>query len=392
MICTNRWLEKERERESVCFDHWRWEWVRNIVLLVRWPKDWIDRNADVLDPRRHSVSRHNHNCRSVRTSTSSRSVPDLRRERHNQSFVSSSPLNFTYPMSDSSLPPIWKAKSDECSLKRRHSLNAVDPQMQRIEVRRIDTESTRITSNELTLGVSEEKDDRNDHREKRRRRIYPIISRPWFFESFFALFSINETIWWHGETWSIDRELSVPRSTMKTSIEHLPFSLTGGTRLSDELLNISSRDLPNRFHVDQIRRSGRTGQTAKFDRLSVNDDVRQFFGHEYCGDFRHDRCCRLVRLQQMMSIDRTAALQSLSGFRIDNAVPTSIGSSARKEEQLDWIFDTKRFLQIIIGFGIRSSTTGDGWILLQLIDRRIRDGVRPLWPSSSEWFVVVLID
>jgi hypothetical protein len=39
---------------------------------------------------------------------------------------------------------------------------------------------------------------------------YPIISTAWFLLNFFALFSINDTIWWEGETWSIDRELSVP--------------------------------------------------------------------------------------------------------------------------------------------------------------------------------------
>lgn len=168
----------------------------------------------------------------------------------------------------------------------------------------------------------------------------------------------------------------MPRSIRKKSIEDLPLSLTGGTRLSDELLNISSRDFPNRFHVDRIRR---IGQTSKFDCLSVNDDVRQFFRHEHGGDFRHDRCCRLVRLQQMMSIDRTAALQPLSGLRIDNAVPTSIGSPAEKEEQFDRIISAKRFLQIVLGFGIRrSSATGNGWILLQMIDGRIRDGIRSL--------------
>lgn len=45
--------------------------------------------------------------------------------------------------------------------------------------------------------------------------LYMIMSIGWFLESFFALFSIKETIWWDGDTWSIERELSVPRRIRK---------------------------------------------------------------------------------------------------------------------------------------------------------------------------------
>ena len=54
------------------------------------------------------------------------------------------------------------------------------------------------------------KHDRWSVIEKKSFLSYVIISIPWFLHNFFALFSIKETIWWQGETWSIDRELSVP--------------------------------------------------------------------------------------------------------------------------------------------------------------------------------------
>ena len=52
---------------------------------------------------------------------------------------------------------------------------------------------------------------------KKRQFSYRIISTAWFLHNFFALFSIKETIWWAGETWSIDRELSVPENSKTIS-------------------------------------------------------------------------------------------------------------------------------------------------------------------------------
>ena len=105
--------------------------------------------------------------------------------------------------------------------------------------------------------------------------------------------------------------------------------------------------------------------TSKFDRLSVNDDIGEFLGDEHSRDFRA-RHGGFVRFQQMMSIDGTAALQPLTRFTVHNAVTSSIGSSWKRDRSLPGAVE-ERFLQIIIGLGIRASSTG--WILLQMIHR-----------------------
>ena len=228
--------------------------------------------------------------------------------------------------------------------------------MQRIEVRRINTKTTRITSNQLSLRMAEKRIWKWDRRETRGflTQSYPsidfcITSSLCFrwgkrFDGRARLDPLNVNFPCL-ENWT-KKMLTCHYTKRKRSVLVLVvlgwatscwmlrfgtfricFPLAVPTTVDEQVKprerKRSQKFIKNRSVkiVDQ--------RTSKFDGLCVDNDVGEFFGDQHSWNLCHNRRC-FVRFQDMISINGTATLQSLPWFRIQDAVSTLLIDAPRR--------------------------------------------------------------